>query len=214
MADPIVLGIASSTIILLISLFIMWDYFKNQARLALYFGLFLLFFSMQGLFRIFGLLSGDATLFFLHKASLALGPVVIIHGISRTGVQWLKKYWVAPAIALVSILLVYYDVFIFGGFAVTHANTLTGYLTAFIGGAGLLVAGYYFYLAGRNIPTLAKALLDLGVVLHGFLYLLSPWISGDVELSFYMGTFFSMMILGGWLFSIEEYSEKFAIQEE
>jgi hypothetical protein len=205
MVDQITAAIMTSSVRIIIALFIFWLYFKNRSKLALWFGVFFILFAVHGIFRTFSILTGEVLWFFVHRLGLTFGTLAILQGLSEIGVDWIKKYKIVYVLAVVFILLSYYDAFILGGIAGEQKNIMNSLPTFAIGGLGLIMAGYYFNSLGKALNSLGRNIMVTGFTLEGLLHFAVLYMipAGLTGLAFYLGLVFTAMIGIGWWMSLK-----------
>ena len=202
--DQITAGIITSAVRIAIALFIFGIYYKNRNKVALYFGLFFVLFAVHGIFRTLSATTGEPFWFFIHKVALVGGSVFILQGLGEMGIDWIKKYFVVPILAVVTVLLAYYNAYLVGGIAGEAANIWLSLPSFALSGIGLILAGYYFYALGKDLPVWGKNVMVAGFILEGLLNFAVLWLIpvGLTGLAFYMGLLFTAMIGLGWLLSL------------
>src|SRR3989338_4963818 len=102
--EQITAGIITSAVRILIAMFIFGIYYKNRNKIALYFGLFFTLFAVHGIFWTLSITTGETFWFFLHKIALVGGSVFILQGLGEMGIEWIKKYFVVPILAVITVL--------------------------------------------------------------------------------------------------------------
>ncbi len=182
-------------------LVILYAYFKNKNKITLFFSLFLLLFGIQGFFRLASF-NGDLTLYFISKLALSLSGVLVLLGLSEIGVKWIKKYYVVPTIAIIFILLSYYSAYILGGVAGEANNSFLSTLINMAIGIVLLLAGYCFYILGKNLPKLGLHVLVFGFALIGFVLTFSFLIIANPGVVYYFAMLGTLMVGVGWWLSL------------
>ena len=208
--EQITAGIITSAVRILIAMFIFGIYYKNRNKIALYFGLFFTLFAVHGIFRTLSITTGEPFWFFLHKIALVGGSVFILQGLGEMGIEWIKKYFVAPILAVIAVLLAYYNAYLAGGIAGEAENIWLSLPSFALSGIGLILAGYYFYAMGKDLPTLGKNIMVAGFILEGLLNFAVLWLipAGLTGLAFYMGLLFTAMIGLGWMLSLSAGKEE------
>ncbi len=203
--DQITAGIATGTIRLLIGFFIFWVYYRSRSRLALSFGIFFVLLSAQSFFRIYGALHGGEIFYFLHRFLLLFGTVVILEGLSEIGISWIKKYNMPFIIGALAFIASYYNAFFLGGLSGEKSAFFIILLINLISIVGLPLAGYYFYLCGKNLPLFGRNMMVFGFFMQGLVFVIAPWLNavGLVGITFYLGLIFTGMIGIGWLLCVE-----------
>ena len=186
-------AIIASIVRILIALFILWVYYKNKNKFALYIGLFFLLLGFHGIFRTLSQTTGVLFWFFLHRISLLFAAAAILYGLGRIDVEWMRKLRLVPIFAFIAVLLAYYDTYVKGGFA----GETTSIIPAFaIAGISLLLAAYYFNLLGKALPRHGRLLMVVGLALQGLLLIFVGYIiqKGMSWLGFLLGMAFTGIV--------------------
>lgn len=192
------LDLATASIITLIvrisiALFILWVYYKNKNKLALYIGLFFLLLGFHGVFRTLSSATGDLFWFFLHRIALLFAAVAILYGLGKIDVEWMKKLKLVPIFAVIAVLLAYYDAYVKGGFAGETSLIIPAFG---IVGLILLLAAYYFNLLGKALPRHGRLLMVAGLALQGLLLISVGYLiqKGMSWLGFLLGAVFTGIV--------------------
>ena len=202
-------GFITSAVRILIAFFIFGIYYKNRNKVALYFGLFFTLFAVHGIFRTLSITTGEPFWFFLHKVALVGGTALILQGLGEMGIKWIKEYFVVVILAVIAVVLAYYNTYLVGGLAGEAENIWLSLPSFALGGMGLILAGYYFYALGKDLPTLGKNIMVAGFILEGLLHFAILWMipAGLTGLAFYFGLLFTAMIGLGWVLSLSAEKE-------
>lgn len=177
-------------------------YLKNKKKIALYFGLFFLLFSLHGIFRFIAVESGQAIWFFLHRISLKFSTLMILIAIADLGARWIRRYKILPLFAIASASMAYIDAYIFGGLAGEQTTLLAGIIGFGLAGTGLLISAYYLAFFARDLPPVGRRTLSLGLASQGILLFTAIFLiqSNLTGLAFIIGLINSTLIaLGAWL---------------
>lgn len=192
------------------SVLLLWVYLKNKSKLALYFSTFFFLFAINGPLRMMNTIAGDEIWFFLQRISITFGTIVILQALKEAGVKWIEKYKIIPISMIVSVVLAYFETYVAGGPIAEKNLSIATFLTLGVGSAGFIISGCYFYILGKNLPSVGKNILAFNFVAYGILFFVAPFMirAGLLNVAYLLGLLFATLIGVGWWLSLTKKQER------